>query len=908
MPWILGFLGALFGAFLADFDRIVFGLLGGAVVGALLGAQVSLRTRLAAIERRLANVAAAERRASLATAAAPSAAPSNPPMPETPTEAAPPAAPAAPTPAPAAAASPAVSAPPPRPAAPPLAAAREMQEARGPKRPEPTAPTGPSLDERITGTLRRWLFEGNLPVKFGLVVLFFGIAAALKYAVDEGYFNAPIEYRFLGVAAVALGFLAWGWAQRQARPVFGLSLQGGAIGVLLLTVFSAFRLYDLIDAASAFGLVLVLVAGGALLAVLQNAVALAVLAFVGGYLAPVLISTGSGDHVALFSYYAVLNLAVLAIAWFRPWRALNLVGFAFTFAIGTAWGAKYYRPELFASVEPFLVGFFLFYVAIPVLYALRTREARRGFVDGTLVFGTPLLAFPLQAALLGDDRFGLAYSALGAALLYAALAFALIRREGLRLLALSFATLAVGFATVAVPLALSSRWTSSVWALQGAALVWLGLRQQRLLPKLTGWLLQGLAGLAWLWGVFDGGWNVQADELPLLNGHALSVLCLALGAFAVSRLHESAGGTRAVVWPPFLLGLFWWVVAGLREIDAHASGWREDAPWIAFVAATLATAAALRGLLSWPRLGWPAVLALVASVPLALGSVVEASGGPLAAPAGELWGVWLLAAAFALWQLRAPLQRGTSWAHLAALFAIAFVLGGQFWAGTRQSLDDAWSHAAAVLPLLVLAWAAWRRPQVFGWPLQDRFPDYAIRLAGIALGVLGLWWVTSLGAAGTAAPLPFVPVLNPLELMQLLVLLFLWAMLREQRATPVLHVVLPALGFVWLTVATLRAVHQLDGAPWSPAILDSRVAQTALTVVWSIAGVSAWVLGSRRRSRGVWTAGAVLMVLVLAKLVLVDRSYIGNLPGIVSFLAVGGLLVAVGWLAPSPPRRESEVS
>jgi uncharacterized membrane protein len=906
MPWILGFLGALFGAFLSDFDRSVFGLLGGALAGALLGAQINLRTRLAALEKRLADTAAADRRLRIAptsaaaspASAAPPAAVQPQPEPDQPASA----------PGPEPATAPAPSAPPPRPAAPPLAAAREMQEAWGPKRPAPTAPTGPSLDERITGTLRRWLFEGNLPVKFGLVVLFFGIAAALKYAVDEGYFNAPIEYRFLGVAAVALGFLAWGWTQRRANPVFGLSLQGGAIGVLLLTVFSAFRLYDLLDAGPAFGLVLVLVAGGALLAVLQNAVALAVLAFIGGYLAPVLISTGSGDHVALFSYYAVLNLAVLAIAWFRPWRALNLVGFVFTFAIGTAWGAKYYRPELFGSVEPFLVGFFLFYVAIPVLYALRSREERRGFVDGTLVFGTPLLAFPLQAALLGDDRMGLAYSALCIAALYALLAVALIRREGLRLLAQSFATLAVGFATVAVPLALSSRWTSSVWALQGAALVWLGLRQQRLLPKLSGWLLQGLAGLAWLWGVFDGGWDLQAGEWPLLNGHALSVLCLAVGAFAVSRLHESAGGGRAVVWPPFLLGLFWWLVAGVREIDAHADAWRDDAPWIAFAAVTLATAAALRGLLRWPRFGWAIAGTLVVSVPLALGSTLDAIGGPLRPPGGELWGAWLLTALFALWMLRAPAQRGGSWAHIALLFVVSIVLGGQAWAGTRQALDDAWSHAAAVLPLLVIAWAAWRRPHVFGWPLQERFPDYALRFAGIALAVLGLWWVTSLGAAGDAAPLPFVPVLNPLELMQLLVLLFLWAVLREQRVPQAVHVVLPALGFAWLTVATLRAVHHLDGAPWSPMIFDSRVAQTALTVVWSVAGVFAWVLGSKRRARGVWMAGAALMVVVLAKLVLVDRSYIGNLPGIVSFLAVGALLVAVGWLAPSPPRRESEAA
>ena len=67
--------------------------------------------------------------------------------------------------------------------------------------------------------------------------------------------------------------------------------------------------------------------------------------------------TGSGDHVVLFSYYALLNLAIFAIAWVRSWRALNLLGFFFTFAIGTAWGVLRYQHALFGSTEPFLVLF-----------------------------------------------------------------------------------------------------------------------------------------------------------------------------------------------------------------------------------------------------------------------------------------------------------------------------------------------------------------------------------------------------------------------------------------------------------------------------------------------------------------------------------------------------------------------
>ena len=113
----------------------------------------------------------------------------------------------------------------------------------------------------------------------------------------------------------------------------------------------------------------------------QDAISLAALAVVGGFLAPILTSSDSGNHVMLFSYYALLNAGILGIAWFKAWRSLNLLGFVFTFLVGTLWGVTRYRPENLATTEPFLVLFFLFYVAIAVLYALRQSVEVRHYVD-----------------------------------------------------------------------------------------------------------------------------------------------------------------------------------------------------------------------------------------------------------------------------------------------------------------------------------------------------------------------------------------------------------------------------------------------------------------------------------------------------------------------------------------------
>ena len=867
MHWVLALLGAILGAVVADVDEVVLGLLAGALLGWQGTRLVQLRRQVALLEDALATRAGA--------AAVEVAAPA-------------PAVPAPPRPA--------VAATPPAPSPPTLAPA--------PAKAQP--PRAPGLDDRLLRLLRRWFTEGNVPARIGALVTFVAVASFVELALDQGWVSLPIELRLSGIALAAVAALAWGWRSRAARPAFAAALQGLGIGVLLLTVFGAYRLYALLPAGLAFGLVLVVVAAAALLALLQNAAWLALIGFIGGYLAPVLVSTGSGNHVALFGYYALLNAAVLGVAWVRPWRALNLVGFAFTFVIGTLWGYRYYQPQHFASTEPFLVLFFLFFVAIPVLYALRQAPPKRGLVDGTLVFGTPLLAFPLQAALLRAEPMALAFSALAVALLYALLAAALLRRK-IALLGQSFAALAVGFATLAVPLALSARWTSAAWALEGAALVWVGLKQRQRLPQLAGWVLQLLAAVAWFAGLVEHGWRLLPGELPLLNGHLLGVLLMAGAAFFVSFLYDRALPRRWLVWPPFLLGLFWWQAAGLREVEEHWNGIDERHGVMAVLAITAALAGLARPLLRWPRLGWVVLYVALLLVPFALASGDGLEQSALRWPAAAYWLALLLAVLFGLSRLRAPLQRGLSLGHVAWLWSVAIVLGlglaQESW--REQGLGEGWQLAALVLPLLLLLLATWRRPGLATWPLSAEFPHYRWRWWGPALGVLAIGWALSQASAGGAAPLPWVPLLNPLELLQLAgLLLALRLALAQPRGElrQALRIAWPFAALLFASMAGLRAVHHYTGAPWSPALLDQASAQTTLTVLWSVAGVAAWVLGSRRRLFPVWLGGALLMALVLAKLVLVDRQYMGNLTGIVSFLAVGLLLVLVGRIAPTPPR------
>ncbi|HMN28389.1 MAG TPA: DUF2339 domain-containing protein, partial [Caldilineaceae bacterium] len=350
----------------------------------------------------------------------------------------------------------------------------------------------------------RWFLERHLMVQLGVVILFIGVAFLLKYAADQGWLS--LELRHVGAAAGGVLLALIGWRLRKQARVYGLALQGAGLGVIYLTTFFAYGIYGLIPGGLAFVLFVLLGVVCATAAVVNNAQILAFLAVVGAFLAPILASSGEGSHVALFSYYALVNAAILAIAWFRAWRLLNLAGFGFTLWAGLVWGSNAYEPALFASTEPFLVLFFLFYLAIAILYAIRqpregeTRQ-RPDPVDVTLVFGNPLAAFALQTFVVAHLPYGTAVSALTLALLYGVLALSMVR--GIlpvrQLLAECFLFLSFFFLALSVPLFFDARMTAATWAIGGAAWVWLGVRRQRFWT--IGWGLVVQLGAAGAYGL-----------------------------------------------------------------------------------------------------------------------------------------------------------------------------------------------------------------------------------------------------------------------------------------------------------------------------------------------------------------------------------------------------------------------
>jgi uncharacterized membrane protein len=763
-----------------------------------------------------------------------------------------------------------------------------------------------------------WMTGGNLLTRVGVIVLFFGVGFLLKYFAE--FVTIPIAVKLAGVACVGGALMFVGVRFRATRPGYGLSLEGAGAGILYLTTFAAFRLYEVLPATVAFALLVAIAAFTVWRATRTDSQPLAALAIAGGFLAPFLVSRSPGAPAMLFGYFAILNAAIFALAWVRAWRALNVLGFVFTFALGIFWGDRFYQPQHFATVEPFLILFFAFYVTIAILYAKKSPLQHRAPVDALLVFGVPLVGFALQAGLVHDMRYGAAWSAVAIAAVYGLLSGALFRREepGLRLLARAFLVLAIIFATIAIPFATDPRWTSAWWALEAAAVYWIGCRQQQGVARGFALLLQ--LGAAIYFGI-DG---FESGERLFLNATFLGTTLIALAAFGtayvadryreVITVHERQLVPLVMTW-----GLGWWYGGGWLELSQHLPRREEANAMLAFTVASVVVALLLRRALHWPRLVWlgAPLLPMMALIAFDdwdwMRTTLPAYG----------WAVWPLAWITHWWVLHAAddgtagLAEGTraatrtadfhEHAHTASAIGLVAWLAWEAseWVGRAFPSGTVWLACAAALPAVAYLGVMARPGADRVWPIRVHRDAYLISAATAIAALLAVWFaIVNVVSPGDTEPLPFVPVLNPLDLTLVgaLAALFAWARNRARIAEKTLYGWSAVAGFLLINAIVFRTAHQWLDVPWRmDALLDSKPLQAALTLVWTATALPLMVIANKRAIRPLWMVGAALLAAVVAKLFLLDLGGLSGLPRVVAFLGVGVLLLLIGYLAPLPP-------
>ncbi len=832
----------------------------------------------------------------------------------------------------------------------PVPPIKPVPQARTPE-PARSAPAKPDASELLVARAKAWLFGGNTIARVGAIVLFIGLSFLAKWAADNALF--PPELRLAGIGLFGIALLVQGFRLARAntdgtnRSDYAVLLQGAGIAVLYLTIFAAFKLYAFIPALAAVVLMAVVCALSTLLALLANKQALAVVGFAGAFATPILVSTGSSNHVALFSYYLLLNVAIGTVAWLRPWRVLNLLGFVSTFLVATLWGALKYAPEQYAGTQPFLIAFFAIYVAIGLFYAMRHSDAKGQTLDGMLIFGTPIVSFALQTQLVSHIEYRAAISAVISSAIYLILAFALRKRETsmAKWLSLSYAALALIFATLAIPLAVDGRLTAAVWAIEGAGVYWLATHQKRWMGQAFGALMQLLAALAFA-ASFEG--NPTPAIHAFANSHFIGSLMLAVGSLAISWWAYADSRAARLVFAEeaplngklnttlpdaastlFFLTGFGWLLFGVwsevlsSRIQASDAG---RAMWVSFAFIALSFLA----FQAWRRTGWStARLPVVAVLPFLL---ISAIVHLVMTPRLTLWLdalLWL-----AMLTMHFVMLRGvdalspTRWwriVHvgntLLLILLVGSVLDRAISAGQLYATD--WAAAilivASTFIMLTLAskrmWAA----EPTRWPL-DRFQrEYAVNAgSGVAiLTTLGAL-VMACTAGGNVEPLPYIPLLNPVDLLAFIAIGSVALWLKHicestlvDEASPLrsafLFGVLAFAAFIVVNTVWLRFAHHFRGIPWnSSALSSSFFVQAGYSVLWTLLGVAAMFVGHRRGARVVWQAGAALLALTVVKLLVVDLANSGGGERIVAFIGVGILMVAVGYFAPLPPATPKE--
>jgi uncharacterized membrane protein len=211
----------------------------------------------------------------------------------------------------------------------------------------------------------------------------------------------------------------------------------------------------------------------------------------------------------------------------------------------------------------------------------------------------------------------------------------------------------------------------------------------------------------------------------------------------------------------------------------------------------------------------------------------------------------------------------------------------------------------AILPSLYLVLMA--SPRAWPWPVSAYPREYRVYAAApLALLMLGWFWLANIVSDGTAEPLPYVPLINPLELGLLFALFGVYVWSRSAVAqlairkgyARVSQIVAGVSLFAFFTALVMRAAHHWGGVAFElDALLESMLVQAGLSIVWTLMALGLMIGGHLRHRREVWLIGAALIGVVVAKLFFVELSNRGGLARIVRLSA---LVYCCWWWAICP--------
>lgn len=312
--------------------------------------------------------------------------------------------------------------------------------------------------EKRTRNIEKIVGE-NVFSKIGILALVVGVGFFVKYAIDNNWIN-EVTRTFLGILA---GFGLWGIAYylRERYRSFSSVLAGGGFAVCFVTIAVAYNFYSLFPAVVALCIFVVLSAAMTWMALHYDRRELAMMAILGGYIAPFLSAGENGSVVVLLSYTALLSVAAFVISLKRRWWELPVAGTVIVWAIV---GVTSLMSDLSVVDNVAVLGFSFVFVT---LFSLPLATVMRRYPEGNMRFAVLILLMVVNSfaflafALRAIEALPLLIRVRGIvpaynAVLYAVLYFRFYRNDADVLIPTLLRWAAVGFAALALPVQFSS--------------------------------------------------------------------------------------------------------------------------------------------------------------------------------------------------------------------------------------------------------------------------------------------------------------------------------------------------------------------------------------------------------------------------------------------------------------------
>jgi uncharacterized membrane protein len=202
--------------------------------------------------------------------------------------------------------------------------------------------------------------------RIGIAAVLIGVSYFLKYAFDNNWIG-PAGRVTIGLLA---GIAIVVWSERfrtRGYQIFSYSLKALGIGVMYLSLWTAFHVYSLIPSGVTFIAMLAVTASTTALAISQDAELLAAFALIGAFITPLLLATGENKELQLFSYATLLDLAAVVMVTRKPWRRLLALAFIGTLVLYIGWDFEFYNRSQLNLTLAFATLFFIIFAVAPLL-------------------------------------------------------------------------------------------------------------------------------------------------------------------------------------------------------------------------------------------------------------------------------------------------------------------------------------------------------------------------------------------------------------------------------------------------------------------------------------------------------------------------------------------------------------